>query len=111
LRQDHTAIRLKSSTNDLDSDSLPDTWEWVHLGNLNQAVAWPSLNGQTALQNYVAGTTPNDPNSAFKLSASSAGSNRVVSFDAIQSGGIGYEGKERYYALESSSFPVGPGRP
>ena len=97
------------ATNDLDGDGLPDTWELQHFGNLNTNSASLNLNGQTALQNYVAGTAPNNPGSGFKLAI--AGTNRVVSFLAAQAQGIGYEGKQRFYALESSPYPAGPWQP
>jgi hypothetical protein len=92
----------------VDADGLPDTWEMLHFGNLNTSAATVNLNGQTALQNYVAGTTPGNSNNVFKLTSSLSGSNRVVSFPATEAQGVGYEGKQRYYSLESSPSPTGP---
>ena len=98
-------------TNDIDGDGLPDNWEQTAFGNLNTNASSLNLNGQTALQNYVAGTSPNTSGSGFKLTSTLVGTNRVVSFVALAAVGTGYEGRERFYALESSPTPVGPWQP
>ena len=100
-----------SGTNDLDADGLPDAWEVQRFGNLSANASSMNLNGQTALQNYVAGTDPNNSGSVLKLTSSLVGSNRVVSFMTIQAQGIGYEGRQRFYALESSPTTIGPWQP
>jgi hypothetical protein len=87
---------------DVDGDGLPDVWEIAQFGNLNLTASSLTLNGQTALQNYIAGTNPNDPNSAFKLFIVRNNPQKTVSFLAIRASGAGYEGKSRYYVLESS---------
>ncbi|HEX5218399.1 MAG TPA: hypothetical protein VFZ59_02435 [Verrucomicrobiae bacterium] len=97
-----------TSANDTDGDSLPDAWELNQFGNLNQSASSLNANGQTALQNYVAGTAVNTPTSVFKLSSTLNGNNRIVTFNAVQAQGIGYEGKQRFYTLESSPSPTGP---
>ena len=97
-----------TSTNDMDGDTLPDTWELDQFGNLNQSASSLNANGQTALQNYVAGTAANNPTSVFKLNSTLNGSSRIVSFNAVQAQGIGYEDKQRFYTLESSPSPTGP---
>ena len=99
---------VNGATNDVDSDGLPDNWEMANFGNLNTGAGSINPNGQTALQNYVAGTAPNQSGSGFRLNSSLAGGNRIVSFNAIQAQGVGYEGKQRFYALESSPAPLGP---
>jgi hypothetical protein len=98
----------QAATNDQDGDSLPDSWELLQFGDLSQTAGSRNANGQTALQNYVAGTTPADSNSVFKLQITRAGADQVVSFLAIQAQGVGYEGKQRFYALESSPSLAGP---
>jgi hypothetical protein len=56
----------------------------------------------------VAGTDPNAAGSPFKLQLVLLGAERRVSFTARRAEGAGYEGKQRYYALESSAGPAGP---
>lgn len=89
--------------NDSDGDGLPDAWELAHFGNLDQSGTSITANGQTALFNYLTGTDPNDVRSVFSLSATIEGGNRVISFLAHRAQGAGYEGRTRYYALESST--------
>jgi hypothetical protein len=91
---------------DSDGDGLPDTWENLHFGNLDQGATTMNLNDQTAIQNFVAGTDPNDPNSIFKLSISWSNNQPLVSFFALRAEGTGYEGQNRYYSLESSGNPA-----
>lgn len=95
-------------TNDLDGDGLPDPWETQYFGNLNATAASLTLNGQTALQNYVAGTNPTNATSVFKVSLTSSGNTQTVAFATLPTQGLGYEGRQRYYTLESSPTPTGP---
>jgi Bacterial TSP3 repeat len=88
---------------DSDGDGLPDAWETLHFGNLNQSANSPGPNGQTALQNFIAGNDPNSTNDVFKLTVTASGGNRMVSFLAVQAQGTGYEGRQRYYSLETST--------
>ena len=87
---------------DADGDGLPDDWELVQFGNLGNNGSSVGANGMTALQNYIAGTNPNDPNGAFKLFIVPNSGQHVVSFLAIRAEGVGYQGKSRYYTLEST---------
>lgn len=96
------------NASDLDGDNLPDAWEMQHFGTLHTNAGSINLNGQTALQNYVTGTAPNNPGNGFKLSSLLNGGNRVVSFTTIAALGIGYEGKQRFYTLEFAPSPTGP---
>ncbi|HXJ56524.1 MAG TPA: thrombospondin type 3 repeat-containing protein [Verrucomicrobiae bacterium] len=91
---------------DSDGDGLPDSWELAYFGSLGRNGSFVGLNGMTALQNYIAGTNPNDPNGGFKLFIVPDNEQRQVSFFAIRAAGPGYEGKSRYYTLESSSNPA-----
>lgn len=88
---------------DSDSDSLPDAWEQLHFGNLNQSAASINTNGQTTLQNFIAGTDPNDPSSTFRLNLSLTNGLTRVSFLAVRADGVGYEGMNRSYALETAA--------
>jgi len=100
-------VSLQSASNapavDSDSDGLPDAWESLHFGNLSQNAGSLDSNGQTALQNYVAGTDPNNSNDVFRLAVSMNGGSRTVSFFAVQAQGVGYDGRQRHYALEMST--------
>lgn len=100
-----------ATTNDTDADGLPDAWELQHFGNLNTNAASVNLNHQTALQNYVAGTAPNNPASAFRVSSTLSNGVRVISFPTTLAAGAGYEGRQRFYALESGPTPIGPWQP
>lgn len=100
-----------ANPDDTDGDGLPDAWEQHHFGNLTNNAASVNLNGQTASQNYVAGTSPDTPGSVFQISSTISNGVRVVSFPTILAAGIGYEGLQRYYALESGPTPSGPWQP
>ena len=55
---------------DSDHDGLPDDWETAHgLDSNNAADAQldPDLDGMTNLQEYLAGTDPDDPRSSLKF--------------------------------------------
>ncbi len=97
---------VPGAASDSDSDGLPDAWETLHFGNLSQGAASVAANGQTARQNFIAGTDPNNANGAFRLAVTRSGNDKVVSFFAASAQGIGYEGKQRYYSLESSTNPA-----
>ena len=59
--------------------------------------------GFSNLDEYRAGTNPKEASSKFVLAISRTETNVQVSFLAIQAQGIGYEGQERYYFLESAT--------
>ena len=88
---------------DSDGDGLPDAWERLHLGSTSPTPNSINANGQTTLQNYVAGTNPNDTNSLFRVAVTASGANALVSFQALRAEGTGYEGLSRYYSLEYST--------
>ena len=92
---------------DTDGDGLPDAWETLYFGSLARGASFVCGNGLTALQNYIEGTDPNNPGSAFKLSLTRTNSQGWVSFRALRAQGTGYAGVSRYYSLESSTNPAG----
>ncbi len=87
---------------DSDGDGLPDAWELQHFSNLNQSPGSMDPNGMTALQNFIAGTDPNDPNGAFRLRIDLTNNQKQVSFTALKAEGPGYDGMTRLYTLESN---------
>jgi hypothetical protein len=88
---------------DGDGDGLPDAWELTHLGSTAAGPNTVNANGQTALQNYVAGTNPNDTNSVFAVDLSLSDLQTTVSFRALHAEGAGYSGLTRYYSLETAT--------
>jgi len=65
---------------DSDGDGLPDWWEIAHGTNwkVSDGDADPDHDGQGNLQEFLAGTDPQDPASRFTLSATSAGGSGVA---------------------------------
>lgn len=98
---------LNSPATDSDGDGLPDSWETLHFGDLSQNAASMHANSHSALQNFIAGTDPNNPNSEFRLTVTRTGSDRVVTFFAASAQGAGYEGRQRFYSLETSTNVTG----
>ncbi len=66
--------RIQSGA-DSDGDGLPDAWERLRFGNLTTANAGTDtdLDGFTALQEYLADTDPNDPDSRLRITSYVAG--------------------------------------
>jgi hypothetical protein len=100
-------FQTAASNVDADGDGLPDAWELVHFGTLSHDGSYVCANGLTARQNYIAGTDPNTPSSAFKLNLSLTNGQPSVSFIASSAQGTGYSGQSRYYSLESSTSLLG----
>ncbi|HEY5910104.1 MAG TPA: lamin tail domain-containing protein [Verrucomicrobiae bacterium] len=69
---------------DSDGDGMPDWWELANGTNpyLDDAAADPDHDGMTNLQEYWAGTSPNDANSALRLVAIHS-NGLVLSFQAV----------------------------
>ena len=73
---------------DINGDGLPDAWQLQYFGSLNDPNAAPTADpdgdGFDNLQEYVAGTNPQDATSFLKLdSATSAGSGININFVAV----------------------------
>lgn len=87
---------------DRDRDGLPDAWEDAVLGSReNDANGDADGDGMSNLQEYIAGTEAGDPERFFSVRMVVARSAAVVTVPTIQAGGSGYEGRTRYYALET----------
>lgn len=87
---------------DADGNGLPDLWELAHFGATGLDPQAVNPNGHTTLENFVAGTNPNDGTSRFKVNAGIEGAQRKVWFFARAAEGPGYQGVTRFYTLEKS---------
>lgn len=96
-------VDFGTAISDSDADGLPDTWELLHFGNLNQSGGSIAANGATVMQNFVCGADPNRANDPFKLNITVSNNQRGISFFARRAEGIGYEGRSRFYSLESAA--------
>jgi hypothetical protein len=85
---------------DGDGDGLPDLWELYRFGGLGQGPGTLTLNGQTVVQHFIAGTDPNDPNGGFRLSIARTNPLKRVWFNAARAEGPGYDGMTRVYTLQ-----------
>jgi hypothetical protein len=95
----HVWLEGTSLSPDANGDGIPDDWQLAYLGTSIR-----NANGISDLANYVAGTDPNNPSDVFRLNIL-GGTNGTtqVSFHALPAAGIGYEGRTRYYAIETST--------
>lgn len=96
-------------TADLDADGLPDSWEATYLAGLGDGGDGDrtpegdfDLDGASNLGEYLAGTDPKNETEYFAVGVVS-NTPPIVQFNALAASGLGYEGKQRYYALESNS--------
>jgi hypothetical protein len=97
--------RLDFGTNvDANGSGVPDRWELANFGTNNVDLSRDSDgDGVPDWAEYIAGTNPKDATDLFRLEMV-PGTNQVqVSFHALAAAGIGYEGVQRFYALESST--------
>jgi len=93
---------------DTDADFLPDAWEMLYFGNLNQNWLTLAPNGKSAWDNYQTGANPNNAGSLFRITSVRDGDQLSVSFVARRAAGPGYEGAVRQYWLEAAPDPIGP---
>jgi len=104
-----------STAADSDQDLLPDAWEAVALSDLSDPAELsdtgdPDGDGLSNIEEYVAGTTAQDPASYFAVDVSLGPSGPVVSFLTVQAAGEGYTGLTRHYQLQQRADLNGGGQ-
>lgn len=92
-----------AAVSDADGNGIADLWEIEHFGAANQNPSAINRNGRTTLDNFVAGTDPNDGTDRFQVFASIVAGAREVSFVAREASGPGYAGLLRFYTLEATT--------
>jgi hypothetical protein len=99
-----TRLDFGAAVPDADNDGLPDAWEQAMFGG----VAFNGLSdtdgdGASNLSEYLAGTNPASSNDCFRVQVSLTPTGTAISFFARRAAGQGYQGRTRYYALESTT--------
>ena len=88
---------------DTDNDGLPDAWELTHFGNLGDAAGDdPDGDGTTNLQEYHAGTDPNDPASRLAITTyttTPGGTNTSLTWQSVPT--------RNYFIEESLNLSAG----
>jgi parallel beta-helix repeat protein len=91
------------TTTDGDNDGMPDAYESATAGlssaNAGDAAIDNDGDGQTNLQEFVAGTNPNDGTSRLASTGSLSGADFLVAFGSV---------KGRFYQVERAGSPGGP---
>ena len=69
-----TIVPGNTATNDVDGDGIPDYWEIAHFGGATNSMALIDSDGDNVvnIDEYVAGTDPNDKFSYFRINSISA---------------------------------------
>jgi hypothetical protein len=90
-------------------NSLADEWEWLHWQNLSTAnpVADDDGDGRSNLFEYVAGSSPHEPDLEPLISITS----EALTFAAVAARGSGYTGLDRRYTIETTSDLTTPWLP
>jgi uncharacterized repeat protein (TIGR01451 family) len=101
----NSALRVVEITGDNDHDGLPDVWEdqnglsSIDATDANQD---PDHDGHTSLQEFVAGTDPNDPESVLRAVVTIQSSEAQVRFLTVI---------DKSYVVEAAPSPAGPWLP
>jgi hypothetical protein len=104
LTEPGVALRLDFGASlDTGNDGVPDAWELARLGAVNPDLGRDSDgDGVVDRDEYTAGTLPLDASDVFRLAVLSDEPGKIqVQFRALAPVGPGYDGRHRYYALES----------
>ena len=84
------------------NNGLPDAWEVFHFGEVGVSPLDDRDGDQlNALEEFEAGSDPNDPNDRVVLEAAIIFGTPAVSFVARAAEGPGYDGLVRFYTLET----------
>lgn len=97
---------------DADNSGISDSWE--QLSGPGDSQSDLDNDKLSKLSEYIAGTNPNEAQSSFKIEVAPdpATEQIIVSFFARAAEGIGYEGRTRFYMLESTTnLLLAPWRP
>lgn len=115
LTEPGVALRLDFGASvDTGGDGVPDGWELAYFGVVNPDLRRDSDgDGLNDGDEYTAGTHPLDPQDVFRLAVQSGDAGDIrVSFRALAATGPGFEGRRRYYALESrTNLVIGSWQP
>ncbi len=104
LTEPGIALRLDFGVSvDTEGDGVPDGWELSFLGGLSANLqADTDGDGTNDGDEYLAGTHPLRAEDVFRLAVQNPEPGKIrVSFRALSPLGPGYEGRRRFYALES----------
>jgi hypothetical protein len=101
---------------DFDGDGQSDAWEILHFGTTGAPHGAPHVDhdgdGKTNVEEFIAGTDPNDADSVPALTIAHEGLTLVVSFAAPGTDTPEYRGLNRRVTLESAPDPLaGPWTP
>lgn len=87
-----------------DVDSFPDAWETNHFGTIDASAGAASedydQDGQTDVDEWVAGSNPAQPDSTFSIQAIAEGGQIKIVFPATKAEGPGYDNKRRMFVVE-----------
>ncbi|MBN1674123.1 MAG: lamin tail domain-containing protein [Kiritimatiellae bacterium] len=90
-----------SAAEDSDQDTIPDDWETAELGGTGyDPEDDKDGDGFSNVEEYIAGTDPDDAAKHFAVRVECLAAQLVVSFDTVQASGTGYAGLTRFYTLE-----------
>ncbi|HBA84660.1 MAG TPA: hypothetical protein DCZ95_11245 [Verrucomicrobia bacterium] len=87
---------------DIDADGLDDEWETTHFNQLETASASSDCDqdGVQDLEEYIAGTAPDNADDFPSLETTLQNGRVVIRFRTQPAAGVGYENRNRYYSLE-----------
>jgi hypothetical protein len=108
LADSGVAQRLDFGTSvDTQNDGVPDGWQLTNLGSTSSNLRSDSDDDHANdAAEYTAGTAPRDGSDTFRLGLQRDGTDLLVTLRALATAGTGYEGRQRFYALEVASDPV-----